>query len=258
MYILSLWRPLLEIIVLSILFYYLIVFFSGTPVTSAFRLLIFLFIGFFLAQKLQLHTINWVLTKLFAILIIALLIIFQPELRRALVHLGEGPFFGFGGMGIKSIIDEITEAIIIMSKRKIGALIAIEREIGLKNYIETGVKLNAVISSEMLTTIFMPNTPLHDGGVVIQEDLIAGAACTFPLSQSLSLDRIMGTRHQAGLGITEETDAMVFIVSEETGTVSFAYKGKLSRGIDEDGIRHILANIYKVSRKKRLERIWKK
>lgn len=247
---LGLWKPALEISLLAVFFYYLILFIKGTPVISVLKVLVLLFIGFFLAQKLQLHTINWVLTRLFAILVVALLIIFQPELRRALVHLGEGPFLGFSGVSKKNIVDEITEALIFMARRKIGALIAIEREIGLKNYIETGVRLNSVVSSELLTTIFMPNTALHDGGVVIQEDIITAAACIFPLSQSIGLDRVMGTRHQAALGLTEETDSMVLIVSEETGTISLAYRAKLSRGLDEKGIRRILTNIYTTQKKK--------
>lgn len=252
---LSLWKPLLEISILAVFFYYIILFIRGTPIIPVLKVLVLLFIGFFIAQKLQLHTINWVLTKLFAILVVALLIIFQPELRRALVHLGEGPFLGFSGVSKENVIDEITEAVLIMSRRKIGALIAIEKEIGLKNYILTGVKLNSMLSSELIMSIFMPNTPLHDGGIIIQEDVVAAAACIFPLSQSLGLDRVMGTRHQAAIGLTEETDSMVFIVSEETGTISLAYRGKLSRGLDEKGIRRILTNIYLSQKKKKLERV---
>ncbi len=209
-----------------------------------------LFVGFFLAQKLNLYTINWVLTKLFAILVIALLIIFQPELRRALVHLGGGSFFGFTAISKQSVIDEIALAISSLSQKKIGALIAIEREIGLKNYMETGVNLESIVSQALLTTIFMPNTALHDGGVVIQEDRIVAAACIFPLSRNLNLEKTMGTRHQAAIGLTEETDAMVLVVSEETGTISLAYRGKLSRGLDEMSVRRILANIYNPQKKR--------
>lgn len=244
MHIIAILKPILEIGILTILFYYLILFIKGTPVIPVLKVLVFLFIGFFLGQKLGLHTINWVLTKLFAILVVALLIVFQPELRRGLVHLGEVPFFGFTTLSKQNVIDEIAEAIIGLSRKKIGGLIAIEREVGLNNYIETGVKVDSIVSRELLTTIFMPTTILHDGGVIIQKDRIAGAACTFPLSQNPALEKTMGTRHQAAIGLSEETDAMVLVVSEETGTISFAYRGKLSRGIDEEGVKRILTNIY--------------
>lgn len=237
-------KPILEISLLTIFFYYLILFIKGTPVIPVLKVLVFLFVGFFLAQKLELHTINWVLTKVFAILVVALLIMFQPELRRAMVHLGEVPFFGVSPISKQNIIDEITEAVMGLSRRKIGGIIAIEREVGLNNYIETGIRIDSIVSKELLTTIFMPTTILHDGGVIIQRDRIAGAACTFPLSQNPALEKTMGTRHQAALGITEETDAMALVVSEETGIISLAYRGKLSKGLDEDAVRRILTNVY--------------
>lgn len=244
MQIIAILKPILEICILTVLFYYLILFIKGTPIIPVLKVLVFLFIVFFLAQKFGLHTINWALTKLFAILVVALLIVFQPELRRGLVHLGEVPFFGFATLSKQNVIDEIAEAIFGLSRKKIGGLIAIEREVGLNNYIETGIKIDSIVSRELITTIFMPTTILHDGGIIIQKDRIAGAACTFPLSQNPALEKTMGTRHQAAIGLSEETDAMVLVVSEETGTISFAYRGKLSRGIDEDGVRRILTNIY--------------
>ena len=243
-------KPIFEIGILTVFFYNVILFIRGTSIIPVLKVLVLLFVGFFLAQKLHLYTINWVLTKLFAILVIALLIIFQPELRRALVHLGGGSFFGFTAISKQSVIDEIALAISSLSQKKIGALIAIEREIGLKNYMETGVNLESIVSQALLTTIFMPNTALHDGGVVIQEDRIVAAACIFPLSRNLNLEKTMGTRHQAAIGLTEETDAMVLVVSEETGTISLAYRGKLSRGLDEMSVRRILANIYNPQKKR--------
>lgn len=238
------WKSLLEIAILTVFFYYLLLFIQGTPVIPVLKVLFYLFVTFFLAQKLQLHTIDWVITKLFAIMIVALLIIFQPELRRALVHLGGGSFFTSSGVSKTVLVDEITESIIVMARKKIGALIAIEREVGLKNYIDTGITINGLVSSELVTTIFMHNTPLHDGGIIINEDRIIAAACIFPLTQNLSLDKIMGTRHQAALGLSEETDATVLVVSEETGTITLAYRGKLSRDLDENSVRRILSNIY--------------
>jgi diadenylate cyclase len=245
----SIVRPVIEIGILAVFFYYLLLFIQGTPVIPVLKVLVILFIGFFLAQKFQLHTINWVFTKIFAILVIALLIVFQPELRRALVHLGEIPFFGFATTSKQNIIEEITQAVVNLSRKKIGALITIEREIGLNNYVATGVKIDSIVSRELLMTIFMPATILHDGGVIIQGDRISAAACTLPLSQNPNIEKTMGTRHQAALGITEETDAMVLVVSEETGTISLAYKGKLSRGLDEDAVKKIITGVYTKSKK---------
>ena len=192
---------------------------------------------------MQLHTINWVLTKLFAILVVALLIIFQPELRRALVHLGEGPFLGFTGVSKKNVVDEIGEAILIMKRRKIGALIAIEREVGLKNYIETGIRLNSIVSSELLTTIFMPNTPLHDGAVVVNGDEVIAAACVLPLTQNPRYDQLFGMRHKAAIGITEESDAICLVVSEESGAISCAARGVLKRDLEKVNLKETLLKI---------------
>lgn len=242
-------KNVLEIALLTVTFYYIILFIKGTPVVPVLKVLVIFLVVFFAAQKLQLYTINWVLSKIFAILVIALLIIFQPELRRALVHLGEVPFLGFAVASKQNLIDEITEAVMGLARKKIGALVVFEREIGLKHYIETGVKIDGVVSGSLLKTIFMPNTILHDGAVIIQRDKVAAAGCILPLSQNSPSDRSMGTRHQAALGLTEETDAMVFVISEETGIVSIAYKGKFSRGLDESGIRKILANVYTMPKK---------
>lgn len=249
-YIIHILKPIFEIGLLAVFFYYLILFIRGTSIIPVLKVLVVLFIGFFLAQKLELHTINWVLSKLFAILVIALLIVFQPELRRALLHLGVIPFFGFTAISKQSVIDEITKAVVALSRKKIGGLFAVECEIGLNNYIETGVKIDSIVSSEILMTIFMPNTILHDGGVIIQRDRVAGAACTFPLSQNPALEKTMGTRHQAAIGLSEETDAIVLVVSEETGTISLAYKGELKKGLDEDAVKQILAKVYKTPKDK--------
>lgn len=250
LYFLHFIKPVFEVCLLAVFFYYLLLFIRGTSVIPVLKVLVILFIGFFLAQKLGLHTINWVLTKLFAILVVALLIVFQPELRRALLHLGVVPFFGFSSISKQSVIDEITQAVVALSRKKIGGLFAVECEIGLTNYLETGVKIDSLVSRELLTTIFMPNTILHDGGVIIQRDRVAGAACTFPLSQNPMLEKTMGTRHQAAIGLSEETDAIVLVVSEETGTVSVAYKGELQKGLDENAVRDVLTKVYKTPRAK--------
>ncbi|MEA3560556.1 MAG: diadenylate cyclase CdaA, partial [Candidatus Omnitrophota bacterium] len=187
--------------------------------------------------------INWLLTKLFAISVIALLIIFQPELRRSLAHLGRNRFFAMFSRG-EETVNEVVKACGYLSKRKIGALIAVERDIGLKAYIESGVRLDARVSSELIQTIFMPNTPLHDGGIIIKEERLAASGCLFPLTESLSISKTVGTRHRAALGLTEETDAGCVVISEETGAISVAIGGKLTRDLELQSLRRVLRKLY--------------
>jgi diadenylate cyclase len=206
--------------------------------------LLILAVIFNIAKVLELHTINWVLTKLFAVGVVAFLIIFQPELRRALARMGENTIFGsFLKKG--GTIDEVVQTAERLSRSKIGALIAIEREVGLKNYIEGGLAVDAKVSAELLTSIFFPNTPTHDGGVIIQGDRIASCGCLFPLSQNPQLSPSMGTRHRAALGLSEETDVVCVVVSEETGGISVAVYGKLTRDLDEEGLRRVLTSLFR-------------
>ena len=248
--ILSLWRPLIEILFIWVLTYYFIKFFKGTRAMQVLMGLIMLAIVFNIAKFFQLHTINWVLTKLFAVGVVAFLIIFQPELRRALARIGQntfgGGFFKKGGT-----FDELVQACEHLSRNRIGAIIAIEREVGLKNYIESGMMLDAKVSAELLITLFLPNTPTHDGGVILQGDRIASCGSLFPLSQDMSLARSLGTRHRAAIGLTEETDSVCVVVSEETGTISVAVFGKLTRDLDGESLRRVLMSLFKPTEAKK-------
>jgi len=171
----------------------------------------------------------------------AIVIVVQPELRRALVRLGQTRLFGMFLKGAtEGMVEEIAKMAFRMSRRKIGALIAIEREVGLKNYVEHGTRLDAMVSSELLSTIFFPGSDLHDGAVVIQKDRIAAAGCLFPLSENPNIGAVLGTRHRAALGVTEETDAIVVVVSEETGNVSFVHRGRMERSLDVEQLRALL------------------
>ena len=187
-----------------------------------------------------------VITKfLGATAIPVLVIIVQPELRRALVRLGQTRIFGMFLKGeTEGMVDEVVKAALRMSRRKIGALIAIEREVGLKNYIERGTAIDAVITNELLSTIFFPGSDLHDGAVIVQKERVAAAGCLFPLSDNPNLGNVLGTRHRAAVGITEETDAIVVVISEETGTVSFAHGGRLQRSLDVQQLRGLLRKYY--------------
>ena len=241
---LAIWRPLLEILFIWALLYYLIRFFEGTRAMQVLMGLVILALIFNIAKFLQLNTINWVLTKLFAVGVVAFLIIFQPELRRALARIGQNTFLGaFLKRG--GTIDELAEACEYLSRNRIGAIMAIEREVGLRNYIESGIVLDAKVSAELLITLFFPNTPTHDGGVIIQSERIASCGSLFPLSQNTALARSLGTRHRAAIGLTEETDAVCVVVSEETGAISAAVYGKLTRDLDAEGLRKVLQSLFK-------------
>ena len=239
-----LWRPILEIGFIWILLYSLIRFFQGTRAMQVLMGLVMLAIVFNIAKVLELNTVNWVLTKLFAVGVVAFLIIFQPELRRGLARIGQNTMFSpllkKGGT-----IDEVVQTCEQLSRSKIGALIAIEREVGLKNYIESGLQLDAKVSAELLTTLFSPNTPTHDGGVILQGERVASCGSLFPLSQGPQLSRSLGTRHRAAVGLTEESDAVTIVVSEETGSISLSVFGKLTRELDGEGLRRVLTNLFR-------------
>jgi len=239
----TVWRPILEVIVLWYVFYHLLVFIKGTPAVQVLKglilVIILFFIALFVAQKLDLDIINWILPRLFAVFLFCFLIIFQPELRRGLAQLGQGSVVGLF-IREERVVDEITEAVTSLAKKKIGAIIALEKEVGLKPYIESGIGLDSKVSSELISTIFMPHAPLHDGGIIIENGRIVAAGCLFPLTRNPKISKTLGTRHRAAVGLTDETDALVIVVSEETGTVSIAKEGRLIHDVDQEAlIRHL-------------------
>ena len=238
-------KALLEVSVIWALIYWLIrFFFQGTRAVQVLFGLSVMVILFNIAKIFELSTIDWVLTKLFAVGLLAFFILFQPELRRGLARIGQNtlfnPFLKKGGT-----VDEVVETAARMTKVKRGALIAIQREVGLKNYVESGIPIDAQISSELLITIFAQNTPTHDGAVIIENDRIASAGSLFPLSQNPSISRSLGTRHRAAIGLTEETDAVCVVVSEETGAISVSVYGKITRDLDEEGLRRVLKSLFR-------------
>ncbi|MEK7450201.1 MAG: diadenylate cyclase CdaA [Planctomycetota bacterium] len=243
-------RSLIEIIIISILFYYLLISLRGTRGAGILKGLIFITVITFLVVVMstrffKLSTLHYILKEwFFLVLVFALVVIFQQELRRSLLRLGQSrllnPFFS-----VKSeVITEIIEAALKLSKNRVGALITLEREISLKPYIEGGVQLNAQVSSELLQTIFHPGSPLHDGAVIIREDRIMAAGCLFPLTDNPEISKSVGTRHRSGIGITEESDALVVIVSEETGRISIGVKGQLTTELDETSLQNMLEGLY--------------
>ncbi len=250
MHFLLLWKSSLEIGFIWVLIYFVISFLQGTRAVQVLIGLVILMILFNVAKILQLSTINWLLTRVFAVGVLAFFILFQPELRRGLARLGQNTVFNrFLEQG--GTIDEIIEAAVRMSEIKRGALIAIQREADLKSYVESGVLLDARVSADLLLSIFATQTPTHDGAVIIEGDRLLSAASLLPLSQSQELSRSLGTRHRAAIGLTEETDAVCIVVSEATGSISVSVYGKLTRDLDQEGLRRVLKSLFSSEKKQK-------
>ncbi|MEN6411294.1 MAG: diadenylate cyclase CdaA [Veillonellales bacterium] len=204
---------------------------------------------FTLASKwLGLNVINWLLQKTMTVVLVALPVVFQPELRRALEQLGRGHLFGknvfLNEEETANLLDEIAKAVAVLSQNKIGALIVLERETGLQDYIETGIKVDGFVSSEFLINIFIPNTPLHDGAAILRGNRLSAAGCLLPLTEDRRLNKELGTRHRAAIGITEQSDAVVVVVSEETGILSIARGGQLQRYLDAASLKDELRPLF--------------
>ena len=235
-----------EVGVLAFLVYLALQFVRGTrAVTVLFGTVILIGALHLLASTFGLEVIGWLVNQVIAFMAISVVIVFQPEIRRALAELGrQGGFMRFHSDVSRDVelISTVVDATYFLADRRIGALIAIEQSIGLRSYAETGTALNAEVSSKLLSTVFFPNTPLHDGGVIVSKGRLSAAGCIFPLTQSSEMTKSLGTRHRAGIGLTEETDAVVVIVSEESGAVSLARRGRLTRGVDRNRLRRHLTN----------------
>lgn len=245
------WKPVIEIGLLWFIIYKLLEFIKGTRAVQVLRGVVIIAVIFFLTQQLRFDVINWIFTKLFALSVIAFLIVFQPEMRSGLARIGREKVFG-NIMTEERTIEEIAKSVSILARKKIGAIIAIQREVNLEPYTESGVVLDSSITSELLNTIFMPNTPLHDGGVIVHGDRVTAAGCLFPLSQNPDISKLLGTRHRAAIGLTEETDSVCVVVSEETGIISIANAGRLTRDLDRDRlINHLRSLLYRPKREKK-------
>lgn len=237
------WSSALEVLILSAILYYLYLYLRGTRGARILIGLALVFLGLtFISQILDLAVLGWLLRSFSVFLAIALVVIFQPELRRALNELGSHRFFTTA-LQRREEIEEITDAVFDLSSRGFGALIALERDIGLDSVAETGVELDAEFSKELLLTVFHPKTVLHDGGVIVASDRIVAAGCIFPLTQRDDLDRTIGLRHRAGLGLSEESDTVAIVVSEESGQVSICHSGSIERNLNVERFRKLLSQL---------------
>lgn len=227
----------IDVLIVTFLLYKLFTLMRGTRAVHMFFGLIVLFFLSVVAQWMNLMALNWIVSSLKTVWVIAFVIIFQPELRRALASLGQHRFLSRFFTEEIGVIPEIVKSVSRLADKGIGAIIVLEKDMGLKNYIETGTRIDARVTSELLETIFTPTSPLHDGAVIIQNDRIVVAGAILPLTQDQRLSAALGTRHRAALGLAEETDAVVVVVSEETHAISMAQGGKLKRKIDTNTLR---------------------
>jgi diadenylate cyclase len=233
------WWDLLDIGLVSFLIYELLLLIRGTRAVQMALSGGFLIGLFFLSEWLQLETVNWVIRNLAAYVVFAIIVLFQSDIRRALAHFGRAPFFRYfeRATSTDETLEELVTAATTLSTRRIGAIMVVERQIGLRNYIEGGIPLDATVTYDLMATIFQPGSPLHDGAAIVQGDRVAAAACFLPLSVNPRVSRELGTRHRAAIGLTEENDAVAIVVSEETGIISLALAGDLEPGLTAATLR---------------------
>jgi len=246
------WIDLADILIVAALFYYILLWLRGTRAIPLIRGLIVILLIYLAGRLLDLYTINWLFDKFVAVIAVMLVILFQPELRRTLERFGRGRLLGTLGFAPTPhgsfYVRNIVRAVETLSEGKIGSLIVLEKVTGLTEYLESGVRLDAMLSAELLVSIFNPKSPLHDGAVIIQGDRINAASCLLPLSESRLLDKRLGTRHRAAVGISELSDALVIVVSEKSGVISLAENGFLTRFLTKDQLEEKLFSLYKVEK----------
>ncbi|MBS1817224.1 MAG: TIGR00159 family protein [Acidobacteria bacterium] len=249
------WWDLADILVVSILIYEILKLIRGTRAVQmavGAGLLVILFYG---SRYWQLTTLNWLVRNMIGYVVFAIIVLFQSDIRRALAHFGRAPFFRYlaKAESAEESIEEIVVAASMLSAQRVGAIIALERQIGLRNYIEGGIPLDAVLTYDLLVSIFQLKSPLHDGAVIVREDRVAAAACFLPLTVNPRLSKELGSRHRAAIGLTEENDSIAIVVSEETGKISVVVDGQIERGLTADALRDRLRSlvINKATRRKR-------
>lgn len=244
------WQDIFDIVLVTIIFYRILLIIKGTKAEKMLLGLGVLVIISFFSKYLELYTLDWIVSSFWGQVVIVVIVIFQPEIRRALARMGETSILQSltPAEELKSL-EEIIRAIISLSNKKIGALIVIERDVSIKDYVEIGVPLDAKISKELLLSIFHPTSPIHDGAVVIKGNRVIAAGCFLPISLEAELSKDFGTRHRAGIGITEETDAVSLVVSEETGAISVGVNGKMESNFDMNTLRGKLTELFTKSKK---------
>lgn len=246
------WQDLIDVALVSIIVYRVLLIIRGTRAERMLLGLAVLLVTAFFSKYLDMHTMDWLVQSFWAQVVVALIVLFQPEIRRALAQMGESSLLqNFTPAEELKSLEEIVRAAVSLANRKIGALVVIERDVSLKDYVEIGTSLDARVSKELLVSIFHPASPIHDGAVVIRGNRVVAAGCFLPISLGADLSKNLGTRHRAGVGITEETDAVAIVVSEETGTIAVAIDGKLETYVDMGSLRDILTNLFTEAKKEK-------
>lgn len=261
------YSDILEILILSFLIYHILIWIKNTKAWNLLKGLAVILVFILIAAIMEMNTIIWIVQNVFSIAVIAIIIVLQPELRRALEELGKKNIMNGllpidiksaeGGLFSDKTIQEIRRACVEMSRVRTGALIVVAQNDSLTEYESTGIEVDGLVSSQLLINIFEKNTPLHDGAVIIKGDRVTSATCYLPLSDNTGLSKALGTRHRAGIGISEATDSLTLIVSEENGMISAAYQGELKRGLNQEGIEELLTKIQNKTTEDRKLRLWK-
>lgn len=246
------WQDIVDIIFVSLIIYRLLLIIKGTKAAQMLIGLVVMLVVSMFSGYFELYSMNWIIQSFWAQIVIVIIILFQPEIRKALAHMGDARFFtAFTPAEELKSLDEIVKASVALANRKIGALMVIERDTSLKDFVEIGTPLDARVSKEILLSIFHPSSPIHDGAVIIQGNRIVAAGCFLPIVLSKNVGKTLGTRHRAGIGLTEEADALAIIVSEETGGISMSIGGKLKSNLDMGTLRDLLNDLFtKVEGKK--------
>ena len=243
---------IMDILIVAFVLYRIFLIIKGTRALQMLVGIAILLAAFIASRWLELYTIDWIVQSFWSQIVIAMIILFQPEIRRALAQMGRNPLLRtISPIEETRFIEEIIRTTVSLANKKIGAIIVLERETELGDLIEMGTPLDAKVSKEILTSIFLPYSPIHDGAVVIKDGRIAAAGCFLPLTMSAAVSKALGTRHRAAIGITEETDAVVIVISEESGTISIAAEGKLTREVDASALRRMLTRIFITGRKEK-------
>jgi diadenylate cyclase len=241
------WLDLIDILIVAFLIYQLLQFIRGTHAVQMALGALVLVLLYWLSQFLHLETVNWLLRTFMPYLVFGIIVVFQAEIRKVLAQLGKTPLPGvFGSPRTEEVIDEVVLAGTTLAAQRTGAIVVIERDMGLRSYIETGIALDAYVTYDLLISIFNPGTPLHDGAVIVQGNRVAAAACFLPLTVNPQLSRELGSRHRAAIGVTEDTDALAVVVSEETGVISLVVGGRIRRDLDAASLKSALLDVLEV------------
>jgi uncharacterized protein (TIGR00159 family) len=239
------WQDAVDVTLIAIVVYWISLLIRGTRAVQMLIGLVILFGTYLLSQVLELYTLHWILDNFLTSILLIIVVLFQNDIRRALTEVGRNPFFGLKEHSMYApMLEELTRAASRLADRRIGALIVLEREIGLNDYMEAGTSIDARVSTELVESIFVPAAPMHDGALVIRRGRIAAAGCILPLTSNPNVIKTLGTRHRAAIGITEETDAVVVVVSEEGGTASLVREGRITRDLDAGALRTALQQLF--------------